>query len=294
MSKRLLTNLVGRIRLGWRLPLFILLASVGVATAQQTTVPLEQQHVGRVIDWSYRHIIFSGGLPVGDSDAAKAEPRILFHLAERNPDDPSLVDPALRIPGLHDPREILPPRDSRPPVSSLNRRVDGMRSQKGRNIRVDWSVALGSGNVPANMFPAKYQFNVNGTPSCTTDYVVYGLNVAGVSNGQPNLVGINNLYSGTGRFLRGKSRSLLGVQRQHSIRFGPDLAHDFDGWHQDRLCGKRRHFGGISCFDVEVGGWDHRQGESSDRSPVMHGLNKLFNLSDPLDNRDYYVFIGVG
>ncbi len=50
MSKRLLTNLVGRIRLGWRLPLFILLASVGVATAQQTTVPLEQQHVGRVID----------------------------------------------------------------------------------------------------------------------------------------------------------------------------------------------------------------------------------------------------
>ncbi len=196
MSKRLLlTNSVARVRLGLRLPLFMLLASVGVAMAQQSTVPLEQQHLGRVIDWSYRHVIFSGGLPAGDSDAAKAEPRILFHLAERNPDDPALGNP-----DWHDPRLILPPRDSRPPVSSLNRRVDGMRSQKGRNIRVDWSVALGSGNVVANMFPAKYQFNINGTPSCTTDYVVYGLNVAGVSNGQPNLVGINNLYSGTGGF----------------------------------------------------------------------------------------------
>ena len=98
MSKRLLlTNSVARVRLGLRLPLFMLLASVGVAMAQQTTVPLEQQHLGRVIDWSYRHVIFSGGLPAGDSDAAKAEPRILFHLAERNPDDPRLVDPLCGI-----------------------------------------------------------------------------------------------------------------------------------------------------------------------------------------------------
>jgi hypothetical protein len=40
-------------------------------------------------------------------------------------------------------------------------------------------------------------FNINGTPSCANDYVVYGLNVAGATNGQANIVGVNNLYSGS-------------------------------------------------------------------------------------------------
>jgi hypothetical protein len=37
--------------------------------------------------------------------------------------------------------------------------------------------------------------------NCTTDYVVYGLNVAGVTGGQANLVGLNNLYAGSGTAL---------------------------------------------------------------------------------------------
>ncbi len=46
-------------------------------------------------------------------------------------------------------------------------------------------------------FPAKYNFNLPGqTPTCA-DFVVYGLNTAGVTGGQPNLVGETNLYSGT-------------------------------------------------------------------------------------------------
>ena len=40
--------------------------------------------MGRVLDWSYHHVILSGGLPAADLDRAKTEPRILFHLAERN------------------------------------------------------------------------------------------------------------------------------------------------------------------------------------------------------------------
>ena len=43
-----------------------------------------QQHVGRVLDWSYHHVVLSGGLPAADLDGARAEPRILFRLAERN------------------------------------------------------------------------------------------------------------------------------------------------------------------------------------------------------------------
>ena len=67
---------------------------------------------------------------------------------------------------------------------------------KGRpKTRVDWSLSLGSGGVAQNMFPAKFGFNVNATPSCTLDFVVFALNVAGTAT-QANLVGVNQLYRG--------------------------------------------------------------------------------------------------
>ena len=31
-----------------------------------------QEHVGRVLDWSYHHVILSGGLPGADLDPAKS------------------------------------------------------------------------------------------------------------------------------------------------------------------------------------------------------------------------------
>jgi len=62
---------------------------------------------------------------------------------------------------------------------------------------IDWSVSLGTGNVAPNMYPAKFIFNLNSNPDCANDYAVFGLNVAGVTGGQANLVGINQLYSGT-------------------------------------------------------------------------------------------------
>jgi hypothetical protein len=47
------------------------------------------------------------------------------------------------------------------------------------------------------MFPAKYSFDINETPDCSNDYVVFGLNVAGATGGQANVIGLRNLYSGT-------------------------------------------------------------------------------------------------
>src|SRR5260370_28321210 len=66
---------------------------------------------------------------------------------------------------------------------------------------VDWKFSLGTVGVAKNMFPAKFNFNINSTilaANCTSDFVVYGLNVAGVTGtaaGQANLVVLNNLYS---------------------------------------------------------------------------------------------------
>ncbi|MGB8030145.1 MAG: hypothetical protein WCF30_10825 [Terracidiphilus sp.] len=47
------------------------------------------------------------------------------------------------------------------------------------------------------MFPAKYTFDVTATPSCTNDYVVVGIPATPASGGQANIVGYNNLYTGS-------------------------------------------------------------------------------------------------
>ncbi len=60
----------------------------------------------------------------------------------------------------------------------------------------DWSVVLGNGRTQFGQFPAKWNSDPNAPPSCTTDYVIYALNVSGVTGGQPSIVGLNNLYAG--------------------------------------------------------------------------------------------------
>jgi hypothetical protein len=51
--------------------------------------------------------------------------------------------------------------------------------------------------MASGAFAAKYNFDLPGEAPTCTDFVVYGLNTAGVTGGQPNLVGLTNLYSGT-------------------------------------------------------------------------------------------------
>ena len=62
----------------------------------------------------------------------------------------------------------------------------------------DWAFDLVRGHVPTGMFPAKYSFDPSAPPSCTNDFVVFGLNTAGSTGGQANLVGLDNLYAGSG------------------------------------------------------------------------------------------------
>ena len=57
---------------------------------------------------------------------------------------------------------------------------------------------MGTGNVAFGMSPIKYGFDVNAPPSCANDYAAFGLNVPGVTGGQANFVGMNDLYSGPG------------------------------------------------------------------------------------------------
>ena len=147
-----------------------------VGLAGQAQEEPRERHVGRVQDWTYSHLTMSGGLRTADLERAKTEPRMLFRLVERNLSAPSADNRRFGRGG----------RDPRRPVPA-----------QSRGLKADWSIPLGSGIVAPNMFPAKYNFDINATPSCTNDYVVFGLNVAGATPGQANLVGVTNLYSGS-------------------------------------------------------------------------------------------------
>lgn len=58
----------------------------------------------------------------------------------------------------------------------------------------DWSVPLGVGTVAPGMMPAKYSPAAEAAPNCVEDFVVYGLNTAGVPGQQANLVAFHQLY----------------------------------------------------------------------------------------------------
>ena len=74
----------------------------------------------------------------------------------------------------------------------------------------DWSVSLGSGRLQPGAYPAKWQADPTAAPSCTTDFVIYGLNSAGVTGGQPSIVGLNRLYSdGANPFCLGSQPNFL-------------------------------------------------------------------------------------
>jgi hypothetical protein len=65
-------------------------------------------------------------------------------------------------------------------------------------MKRDWNTGLGnSGFLIANTFPAKWTFDVNSSPSCTLDYVVFPTGANG-SSSLSSIVAFNQLYSTQG------------------------------------------------------------------------------------------------
>ena len=148
---------------------FVLVPSM---CAQEQAAP---SHIGVPQDWSQRHIVFSRDALAQHPDVIYREPRVLHQVMQRWQAPNSDVF-----------------RGARPQAASAN---TGER---------DWNVNLQKGRLNANIFPAKFSFDPGAPPICVPapgvipDYVVFGLDVAGASGGQANLVAFDNLYSGTG------------------------------------------------------------------------------------------------
>jgi len=145
--------------------------SLFLASSLWGQVPAVPGHGGVPQDWSSRRIVFSLEGISRDPSMVDLEPRIAHQLMQRFP---------------------------APNAGVFSGFQPGQTPTGKTSLQRDWNVSLGRGRLATDMYPAKYSFDPGAPPSCANDYVVFGLNTAGVTNGQANLVGFNNLYAGTG------------------------------------------------------------------------------------------------
>ena len=132
--------------------------------AQEAATPM---HTGVPQDWSQQHIVFSRDGLARHPDLIYREPRVLQQAMQR------WQAPKF---GAFDGSEPVP-------AGADNSGAHG-----------DWSVPSG-GRMLINQYPAKFSFNPGAPPDCTSDYVVFGLNVTSTGT-VGNLVAFNNLYAG--------------------------------------------------------------------------------------------------
>ena len=152
-----------------------------------------QPRLGMPQDWTHSHVIFNRQVLSTHPSLANAEPRVLQQFLRRAQSYFSTSNPL----AAGDPQ-------GRPTVE----------------LKRDWNVALGAGKVSFGMSPIKYGFDANAPPDCTNDYAAFGLNVAGVTGGQANFVGMNDLYSGPGGLCGTGNPSLLFAYNTTTIAGG--------------------------------------------------------------------------
>jgi hypothetical protein len=161
----------------------VLLLQSRAASFQDFTLP---EHMS--VDWSNRHVIYSGHPSGPNAWRAMQDPRYHRHLS------------------IYEKHESL--REDREGREDSGK----WRDRRGRGpiwqqdtspLKRDWQFNLGANAVTTNgqnyfIYPAKFSFDINATPSCTNDFVVFPTGLPGVGAGQASLVAINELYSGSG------------------------------------------------------------------------------------------------
>lgn len=188
---------------------------LGCAMTQPTMQQQEQKSVdaasssdfnylnrGIVEDWTTHHVVFSN--PGTREDAIRngkrkewerivTDPRYRMQWVKRYGSSAGLMsddEPILQAPSQVElPAWVF--------EKKWREKKDGFRSA---SIHADWALADGGGlthfSVGIDVYPAKYTFAPIGTADCTNDFVIFPLTAPG-SSSQADLIGANNLYSGT-------------------------------------------------------------------------------------------------
>ncbi len=134
------------------------------------------------VDWSNRHIRYSGAGTAAQSWKLYADPRFQRHmlmLSRRGRFGRETWRESWHIP--------------RHPFFRNRLKRDWQMPLDANATTGDWH---NNGGYYAS--PAKFTFDINATPSCTNDFVAFPTNLPGVTGGVSSIVALNQLYSGTG------------------------------------------------------------------------------------------------
>ncbi len=130
--------------------------------------------IGLVQDWSTHHAVFPRNGPLSAMLAAQHDPRAFY---------------SWRVAALD------AVRTTSASAAQTETAVDERHRANLRMSNRDWSISLGSAGTAGAMYPAKFTFDINATPSCANDFVVFPANQSPNATHE-NLVAFSNLYSG--------------------------------------------------------------------------------------------------
>jgi hypothetical protein len=168
------------------------------------------ERIGLPWDWSHEHLLFSKTDDPAVLTIIQQDPRAFHQWLRRNrtasqgvadgvpisldtflQSDRSLIESSSREPGAE-------PRPASERVKHIRKR--------------DWGVSLGATQFnlvnainSAPSYPAKYNFDINATPSCENDFVTFPTGANGATstdamspNGQASIIAFNQLYASQG------------------------------------------------------------------------------------------------
>jgi len=146
------------LRSRWPYPLLIVGLFAGICSAQNRDA---KDGVGIPSDWSHTRLVVNNAAAAEGDLTFQRDPRVLSNLAARI---------AMRRPASVNPGQIA------------NNRSKSRPKPKKQAMKQDWSFALGAGRAAPTMSPAKFNFYTDSSltaANCSSDYVVYALDVPG-------------------------------------------------------------------------------------------------------------------
>lgn len=149
-------------------------------------------------DWSHRHLIYSAPATVEQALRFQNDPRYWHQWIRRHGGGAASIDAAERVladallrraDNAHDTLRAgdspasMQLITSSPDEGVLPTLITSSPDEGVLPIHRDWGISLGAGaTVGAGMSPAKFSFDVNATPSCANDFVVFNTSVMSVAS----------------------------------------------------------------------------------------------------------------
>jgi len=163
-------------------------ALIVFAMAQGAKAQSSGQGISIVSDWSDRHVVFSHPDSFESAWRLLSEPRYGLQALRRKARSLERID------------------------ESEDQRNDSNQFERGQKksrkaFHRDWGQSLGangstgaplSGVTWYPVAPAKYSFDINASPNCGQDYVIFPTNLVGATAGQASVIAYRNLYAGAG------------------------------------------------------------------------------------------------